>query len=128
LKWQLNSDSTLPIIVNAPLKINSETAARQCDLSNSATSGRVAAISFAGLATWWILEPGPKGATQRLLVTDSGRSVSSTEISDLPSTKGQMEFTAMSKNDALITRPIPYGYQTTYETTNGGATWSKVKL
>jgi hypothetical protein len=39
-----------------------------------------------------------------------------------------MEFSALNVNDALLTRPIPYGYQTTFESTDGGATWRKLKL
>src|SRR5580698_10147832 len=126
--WKMNPDATLPIVVHEPLKLNPETTARQCDLTNSATSGRAAVISFANLSTMWILEPGLKGATKSIVVTEGGNAASSVAIRDLPKTTGQIDFTALNANDALITVPIPYGYQTTYETTDGGATWTKLKL
>ena len=128
LKWKVNANSMMPIIVKEPLKLNPQTATNTCNLDTSATSGRAAVISMANLSTWWILEPGLKGATRRLVVTNSGGAVSSFDIKDLPATTGQMEFTALNVNDALITLPIPYGYQTTYESNDGGATWKKLTL
>jgi hypothetical protein len=128
LIWKVNANSMLPIIVDEPLKLNPQTATQTCNLDLSATSGRAAIVSLANLSTWWILEPGSKGATKRLVATDNGVALNTYEISDLPATTGQMEFTALNVNDALITLPIPYGYQTTYESTDGGATWRKLKL
>ena len=128
LTWKVNANSMLPIIVNEPLKLNPLTATQTCNLDTSATGGRAAVISLANLSTWWILVPGPKGATKRLVVSESGNAVSTFQVNDLPATTGQMEYTALNANDALITLPIPYGYQTTYESTDGGATWRKLKL
>jgi photosystem II stability/assembly factor-like uncharacterized protein len=127
-KWKMNPDATLPIVVHEPLKLNPETTARQCDLTNSATSGRAAIISSPNLSTLWILEPGLKGATKSIVVTEGGNAESSIAIRDLPKTTGQIDFTALNANDALITVPIPYGYQSTYETIDGGATWTKLRL
>jgi hypothetical protein len=118
----------LPVIVSEPLKLNPETASGACNLDTAATTGRAAAISLASLSTWWILEPGPKGTTKNVVVTGSGRAESTFTVDDLPATTGQMEFSALNVNDALLTRPIPYGYQTTFESTDGGATWRKLKL
>jgi len=128
LTWKLDTNSMLPVIVSEPLKLNPETASGACNLDTAATTGRAAAISLASLSTWWILEPGPKGTTKNVVVTGSGRAESTFTVDDLPATTGQMEFSALNVNDALLTRPIPYGYQTTFESTDGGATWRKLKL
>jgi photosystem II stability/assembly factor-like uncharacterized protein len=61
-------------------------------------------------------------------VTDNGNTESSITIRDLPKTTDRIDFTALNANDALITLPIPYGYQTTYQTTDGGSTWTMLKL
>src|ERR1700722_5160830 len=60
LTWKANADATLPVVGHAPLQLNTETAASQCDLSTSATRGRAAVISSPNLSTMWILEPGLK--------------------------------------------------------------------
>jgi hypothetical protein len=44
----------------------------------------------------------------------------------LPATTGNIHIAPLNANDALLTLPIPSGYQTTYETSNGGVKWEKV--
>jgi photosystem II stability/assembly factor-like uncharacterized protein len=126
LTWKVIVGSLLPIVVDQPLNVNPQTASQRCDLDARATSGRVPVISESNLSTWWILEPGPKGATKKLMVTDSGSGVSTFEISDLPATTGQIDFTALNARDTLLTLPRPYGHQSTFESTDGGATWKKL--
>lgn len=128
MTWKINTNSMLPIIVSQPLRINPQANAPSCNLDTRATTGRAAVISLSNLTTWWILEPGSKGATKRVLVTDNGGAVSTFNVSDLPATTGEIEFAALNDNDALMTLAIPYGYQSTYESTDGGATWKQLKL
>jgi hypothetical protein len=47
-------------------------------------------------------------------------------MSGLPATTGHLQIAALNANDALLTFPIPSGYQTTYETSDGGVKWEKV--
>jgi len=61
-------------------------------------------------------------------VTANGAGITSYDVKDLPATTGQSDLAALNANDALLTLPIPYGYDTTYETSNGGVGWEKVTL
>jgi hypothetical protein len=128
VNWKLEVGSHLPIDVSGALTINPQTAAQTCSLDARATSGRVAIVTAASPATWWILQPGLKGATTRLVVTADGTGITTYGIKDLPATTGQADLAALNSNDALLTLSIPYGYETTYETSNGGVTWEKVTL
>lgn len=125
LIWKLDVNPHLPIVVNGSLKINRQAGARACDLGAPAASGRVATVALASPTAWWVLQPGPKGATTRFVVTASGSAVTSYNMKDLPATTGQPDLAVLNTNDALLTIPIPYGYETTYETSNGGVKWEK---
>jgi hypothetical protein len=96
-------------------------------VDTAAASGHVALVA-SNPTTWWILQPGPKSATAEVVVTIGAIRISSFVIRDLPKTTNQMVVAALNARDALITLPIPSGYHTTYETANGGVTWSKVTL
>lgn len=126
--WKLEVGSHLPIDVSGVLNINPQTATQVCSLEARATSGRVAIVTAASPTTWWVLQPGPKGATTRLVVTTDGAGITTYGVTDLPATTGQPDLAALNANDALLTLPVPYGYQTTYETSNGGVKWEKVTL
>jgi hypothetical protein len=126
--WKLMVGSHLPIDVSGALSINPQTAAQVCSLDVRTASGRVAIVTAASPATWWVLQPGPKGATTRLVVTADGAGITTYSMKDLPATTGQPDLAALNVNDALLTLPIPYGYETTYETSNGGVKWEKVTL
>lgn len=126
LTWKLDVNSHSPIIVSGALKINPQAASQECNLDAAAVSGRVAIVATASTGTWWILQPGPKGATMALVATVYGSRIATIVMKDLPATTGQIEVAPLNANDALLTLPVPYGYQTTYETSNGGAKWEKV--
>jgi hypothetical protein len=127
LSWQLvNSRSTISI--GGSLAINAQNAAEGCGPGTGVESGHVATVAAANPSTWWIMRSGPKGNTTRLVVTASGSDVTSYNMKDLPSTLTRPELAALNTNKALITVTIPGGYQSTYETSNGGVTWEKVIL
>jgi len=126
--WRREVGSHLPIDVSGELTINPQTATRVCSLDLRASSGHVAIVATASPSTWWILQPGPKGQTTRTVVTANGAGITSYDVKDLPATTGQSDLAALNANDALLTLPIPYGYDTTYETSNGGVGWEKVTL
>jgi hypothetical protein len=128
LTWQLVASSRLPISVGGAISINAKNAAGGCDSGTGAVSGHVVTIAAAGPATWWILRPGPKGNATRLVVTAGGSDVTTYNVKDLPSTATRLEMAALNAVDALVTVTIPGGYQSTYETSNGGVTWEKVIL
>ena len=120
--WRLETGSNLPIDIRGALRINPLDPQSTCDGDNSVL-GRVALVSLADLSTWWILQPGPAGSTTRVLVSDSGAIVSTFHVADLPATTGAPQLGALNSEDALVTVPLPYGSETTYETSNGGVTW-----
>jgi hypothetical protein len=126
LTWQLVASSRLPISVGGAISINAKNAAGGCDSGTGAVSGHVVTIAAAGPATWWILRPGPKGNATRLVVTAGGSDVTTYNVRDLPSTATRLEMAALNAVDALVTVTIPGGYQSTYETSNGGVSWVKV--
>jgi hypothetical protein len=47
---------------------------------------------------------------------------------DLPSTRKATAFAAVNSRFAPLALPIPYGYQSTYETSDGGTTWKEIDL
>jgi len=126
LSWKLEVSPGLPVVVSGKLKINHEIATQPCTLDVSAVSGQVAIVALANATTWWILQPGPKGATTKLIVTGSGAGIATYNVIDLPATTGHPELAVLNAHDALLTFAIPAGYKTTYETSDGGATWVKV--
>jgi photosystem II stability/assembly factor-like uncharacterized protein len=126
LSWKLEIGPDLPVVVSGKLKISHEIATQPCTLDNSAVSGQVAIVALANPTTWWVLRPGPKGATTRLIVTGSGTGITTYTVNDLPTTIGHPELAALNAEDALLSFAMPAGYTTTYETSNGGATWAKV--
>jgi hypothetical protein len=126
--WKLEVGSHLPIDVSGALTIDPQTATQVCSLDVRAASGRVAIVTAASPATWWILQSGPKGATTRLVVVADGAGITTYGMKDLPATTDQSDLAALNTNDALLTLPIPYGYETTYETSDGGVKWEKVTL
>jgi photosystem II stability/assembly factor-like uncharacterized protein len=113
-----------PIAVGGVLHINRRNAAAQ-SCTGPVTSSRVAIVSPASTATWWAFQPGPKGATKRIVVGHGGLGSTTYEMNGLPATTGQIQIAALNINDALVTFAIPYGYRTTYETSNGGVTWER---
>lgn len=93
-----------------------------------AASGHVVVIASAGPTTWWILNPGRKGEGSVSIVSLHGGPVASTKLRDLPSTLNETALAALNSKRALLTLPIPYGYQSTYETSNSGASWKKINF
>jgi hypothetical protein len=128
LRWTL--DAVHPrAVVGGDLRINRQAAAAQpCLVGGSArvASGQVVVITSAGPKTWWILQPGGKGEGSVSIVSINGGHVASTKLRDLPSTGSETAFAALNSRGALLTLPIPYGYQSTYETSNSGANWKKI--
>jgi photosystem II stability/assembly factor-like uncharacterized protein len=122
--WTLDTRMK-PIGVGGTLAINRRNAAAQ-SCFGPVTSSHVAIVSPASSATWWILQPGPKGSTKRVVAINHGAGTSRYQMSGLPATTGRLQIAALNANDALLTFPIPSGYQTTYETSNGGVKWEKV--
>jgi photosystem II stability/assembly factor-like uncharacterized protein len=125
--WDLDAATNLPIRVGGTLSINRRIAATQ-PCTGPVTSGRVAIVTAASPNTWWILQPGPKGATKRIVVTGGGAETTTYTMKGLPSTTNRAQAAALNVNDALITVPGSSGYLTTYETSNGGVRWEKVTL
>jgi hypothetical protein len=128
LTWKLEIGSHLPIVVSWALKINPQATSRACTTDTFAVWGRAALVAAASPATWWILQPGPKGATKRLVVTAGASGITTYVMKGLPATTDRSDLAALNANDALLTLPIPSGYQTTYETSDGGVKWEKVTL
>ena len=123
--WRLDTVPA-PVAVAGELTINHRSAAAQpCFGGASApVSSGLAAVSVAvNPSTWWILRPGSRGESLVAVVSLTGGHVSRHYARDLPSTRGGALLAPLSAASALITVPVPYGYQTTYETTDGGATW-----
>lgn len=118
-------DTRRPIAVGGTLKINRRRAEAQACFG-PVTSSRVAIVSAASTATWWILQPGPKGATKRIVVARGGSGTTSYEMNGLPATTRNVQVAALNINDALLTLPNPSGYRSTYETSNGGVTWKRL--
>lgn len=75
---------------------------------------------------WWILQPGGKGEGSVSIISLNGSHVASTKVRDLPSTRNETALAALNSKGALLALPIPYGYQSTYETSNSGASWKKI--
>ena len=133
LKWTLDANSHLPLLVDATLAINrQEAAALTCSATISNSWSHAAIVDPVSATTWWVLQPGPKGSTREFIVSNAGTAISSFTIKDLPATfshaDNQADLAALNASDALITLPIPYGYRTTYQTSNGGRTWQKVDV
>jgi photosystem II stability/assembly factor-like uncharacterized protein len=125
--WKLDAKTHLPIVVSGALTFNGHDESQGCNVDTAAVSGPAAMITSASPATWWVFTPGPKGATS-LVVADGAGAQTALTVKDLPKTTDQMAVAASNSRDALLTLPIPYGYQTTYETSNGGVSWEKVTL
>jgi photosystem II stability/assembly factor-like uncharacterized protein len=129
-RWNLDGAKSR-VIVGGTLQINHQgVSTKSCsDLSLAPiSSGDVAMITSAGPTTWWILQPGVKGKSAVTVATLTDGKRTSTKISDLPTTRSATSFAALSSTGALLTVPIPHGYQSTYETSNGGRTWSEIEL
>ena len=128
LSWTL--DTVHPrVVVGGDLRINRQgTTAQPCSDGTVApvASGHVIVITSAGPKIWWILQPGAKGEGSVSVVSLNGGHVASTKLRDLPSTRNETALAALNSKGALLTLPIPYGYQSTYETSNGGSTWKKI--
>lgn len=128
LRWTL--DTVHPrVVVGGDLRINRQGAAAQPCLDGTlapVASGHVVVMTSAGPKTWWILHPGRKGEGSISIVSLNGGHVASTKLRDLPSTRNETSLAALNSKGALLTLPIPYGYQSTYETSNSGTTWKKI--
>jgi hypothetical protein len=122
LTWALDAESQ-PIIVKGTLTFNLQDLTQKCTLDNAGVSGPAPVVASASPATLWILTPGPKGATGGSIVTSRGSGPSTFKIEDLPKTTDRMDLAALNGHDALLTLPMPSGYQSTYETTNAGVSW-----
>ncbi len=128
LTWAVQRSGVLPIAVSGALAIDRRTVGAACTPTTPVVLGREAVVSSAGPTTWWVLRPGPRGATTRTVVSPRADVVSTYVMKGLPPTTGQVQLGALDANDALITFPLPYGFRTTYETANGGVTWTKVAI
>jgi photosystem II stability/assembly factor-like uncharacterized protein len=130
LTWRLVADAGQSISVEGAIAIDAHNAAEGCGPgpSGDVVSGHAVTIAAAGPSAWWILRSGPKGHSTRLVVAASGSDVTSYNIRDLPSTATHPELAVTNTSDALLTVTIPNGYQSTYETTNGGVNWAEVNL
>jgi len=128
LTWDREVRPNLPIDVSGTVTVTALNVSQDCSLDAPAESGRVADVTEANPVTWWILQPGSKGRTTRLVVTAGGAGVTTYGVRDLPATTESPDLAPLNPNDALLTLPIPYGYQSTYETSNAGVTWTKVDL
>jgi hypothetical protein len=129
-KWSLDGAHSR-VIVGGTLRINRQGLSTQSctDVAHAPfSSGDVAMIASAGPATWWILQPGIKGEGSVTVVSLTSEMTKSTNIGDLPSTQHATSLAALSSTDALLTVPIPNGYQSTYETSEGGMTWKRIEL
>ena len=127
LTWTLDASPNLPVVVRAAMTINRRVATSQtCNVGGAVETGYPAIVDLANPTTWWILQPGTRGSTEASIISASGQKVTSREIRDLPATNNQPVLAALNSNDALITIPVPYGYRTTYQTSNGGVTWKKI--
>jgi hypothetical protein len=129
----LDANSHLPLLVDAKLAINRQEAVTlTCSATISNSWSHAAIVDPVNPRTWWVLQPGPKGSTREFIISNGGTTISSFTIKDLPATfsqaDNQPDLTALNSSDALITLPIPYGYRTTYQTSNGGKTWQKVEV
>jgi hypothetical protein len=128
LRWTL--DSVHPrVVVGGVLRINRQSAAAQPCFGGTLTpvaSRHVVVIAAASPTTWWILQPGVKGEGSVSIVSLKGDHIASTKLRDLPSTQKETALAALNSKGALLTLPIPYGYQSTYETSNSGASWTKL--
>jgi photosystem II stability/assembly factor-like uncharacterized protein len=122
--WALDSRMK-PIGVGERLAINRRNAGAQ-SCFGPVTSSHVAIVAPASSTTWWILQPGPKGSTKRVVAINNGAGTSTYQMKGLPATTGHLQIAALNANDALLTFPIPSGYQLTYETSDGGVKWEKV--
>jgi photosystem II stability/assembly factor-like uncharacterized protein len=129
-RWNLDGSHS-PVIIGGTFRINRRGAKTQSctDMTMAPiSSGDVAMISSAGTDTWWILQPGNKGESSVTVVSLTGEKRKSTNIGGLPSTRSATSLAVLNSTDALLTVPIPYGYQSTYETSDGGKIWSKIEL
>ncbi len=130
LSWTL--DAAHPrVTVGGDLRINRHGAAANTCFDTSTApvaSGHVVEIASASPTTWWILQPGKKDEGFVSIVSLNGGHVVTTKFGDLPSTKKETALAALNSKEALITLPIPYGLQSTYETSNSGATWMKLEF
>lgn len=128
--WSL--DRARPrVAATGELHINARSAAAQPCFGGDSTpvaSGHVVVIASAGPTTWWILQPGGRGEGSIQVVALNARPVASATLRDLPSTRNVTALAALNARDALVTLPHPYGYQSTYETSNGGSSWKRVTL
>ena len=127
LTWTRLAGPNLPVMVHAGMHINRSVAASQtCIIGGAVETGHPAIVDLVNPTTWWTLQPGPKDSTWVKIVSAGGRVVTSHQSNDLPATTNQPDLEALNSNDALITVPVPYGYRTTYQTSNGGVTWKKI--
>jgi hypothetical protein len=125
--WTLDTSPNLPVVVNAKITINRSVASSQtCNIGGSIETGHPAVVDLASPTTWWILQPGTRGSTDVTVVSASGQKVTFHKIGDLPTTNNQLDLATLNAKEALITIPVPNGYRTTYQTSNGGATWKKI--
>ncbi len=119
------------VTVAGEIRINPRSAAAQPCFGGGVppvATGRVAVIAPAGPMTWWILQPSGKGEGSIKVVSLNARHVESSVVRDLPSMRNVTALAALNSRDALLTLPLPYGYQSTYETSNGGSSWKMVTL
>ncbi len=117
------------VVVAGTLHIDRHSAAANpCfgDSSAPVATGDVAVISPANPMIWWLLQPGRKDhGSITVEFLNRGR-ISSTTLHTLPSTRKVTTLAALSSRSALLTLPIPYGFQSTYVTTNGGLSWTRI--
>ncbi|MFZ0768290.1 MAG: hypothetical protein WAM64_03605, partial [Acidimicrobiales bacterium] len=129
LVWQLDVASHLPVVIPTGVRINRQNAVGQsCSATSPLVSGRVPVVVSASPTTWWLVVPGPQHATELFVITAGGRDVTSFTVRDLPKTTSRLELAALNADDALLTLPIPSGYQTTYESLDGGIHWLRMSL
>ncbi|MGC8498748.1 MAG: WD40/YVTN/BNR-like repeat-containing protein [Acidimicrobiales bacterium] len=128
--WSL--DRARPrVAVAGELHINAHSAAAQPCFGGDSTpvaSGHVVIIASAGPMTWWMLQPGARGQGSVSVAVLNENHVTSAKLRELPPTRNVTALAAMNSRVALVTLPLPYGYQSTYETSSGGSTWKMVTL
>ena len=124
--WRTLRSGVLPVTVSGALTVDPH--APSCTNDSAVVVGNEAIIAPAGPSTWWILGPGPRGSTSRTVANVRADLSTSLVMTGLAATTGPASLEALNANDALVTMPIPYGYSTTFATSNGGVTWRRLTL
>ncbi len=121
LHWKLIPGLASPLVVKGSIIVNSQTASGGCGVYTSVRRGPLVSVDVVSPSTWWVLRPGPKGDTERYIVTNG--SVSSYRTVELPATTHRALLEGVNARDALLTVGSASGALTIYSTIDGGATW-----